>query len=138
MKLSITTPMGIVVDNETVLSLKAEDKTGSFGIMPVHADFITVLDISVISWQGENGKMNYCAVCKGLLSVTKGREILIATREAVIGTDLESLKSSTLVKYYFDEEQEEKTRVSQEIMQAEAIKNIQKYLLQETRFDTSP
>ena len=138
MKLSITTPMGIVVDNETVLSLKAEDKTGSFGIMPGHADFITVLDISVVSWKGESGRTNYCAVCKGLLSVTKGREILIATREAVIGTDLESLKSSTLVKYYFDEEQEEKTRVSQEIMQAEAIKNIQKYLLQETRFDTSP
>lgn len=137
MKLTITTPMGIVIDNETVLSLKAEDKTGSFGILPGHADFITVLDISVVSWQGDSGKLNFCAVCKGLLSVTSGREILIATREAVIGTDLDSLKSKTLVKYYFDEEQEEKTRISQEIMQAEAIKNIQKYLLQETRFDTT-
>ena len=137
MRLTITTPLGVIFDNETIFSLRAEDSTGSFGVLPGHADFTTVLNITVISWCGESGNILYCAVCKGLLTVTKGKEIFVATREGVIGSDLEDLKNRALAEYQLNDEQEENTRLLQERLHAEAIKNIQKYLHQEDRFDAS-
>ena len=83
MRLRITTPLVVVVDEAGVLALRAEDATGSFGILPGHADFLTSLSISVVSWTGADGVRHYCAVRRGVLSVTAGREIAIATREAV-------------------------------------------------------
>ena len=137
MNLTVTTPLGIIIDNENVFSLRAEDATGSFGILSGHADFTTVLGNSVISWCNESGEMSYCAVCKGLLTVTKGSQIFIATREAVAGSDLADLKNRVLAKYHLSDENEIKSRLLQERLHAEAIKNIQKYLHQEDRFDAS-
>ena len=34
MKLRIITPLSVVVDEDDVLALRAEDATGSFGILP--------------------------------------------------------------------------------------------------------
>lgn len=134
MKLTIATPLGVIIDNETISSLRAEDSTGSFGILSGHADFMTVLSISVICWCGANSEIRYCACFKGLLTVTKGNEIFIATREAVVGFDLTDLKSRALEEYHLSDENESKTKLIQERLQAEAIKNIQKYLHQEDRF----
>ena len=47
MRLRITTPLSVVVDEDGILSLRAEDATGSFGILPRHADFLTSLAISI-------------------------------------------------------------------------------------------
>ena len=43
MRLRIVTPLSVVIDEEGVLALRAEDATGSFGILPHHADFLTSL-----------------------------------------------------------------------------------------------
>jgi len=51
MRLRIITPLFVVVDEDGVLALRAEDATGSFGILPRHADFLTRLAISVVSWE---------------------------------------------------------------------------------------
>jgi F0F1-type ATP synthase epsilon subunit len=47
MRLTVSTPLAVVVDADDVAHLRAEDETGAFGIMPDHADFLTVLTISV-------------------------------------------------------------------------------------------
>ena len=91
MRLRIVTPLSVVVDEDGVLALRAEDASGSFGILPRHADFLTSLAISVVSWESGDGTRHYCAVRRGVLSVTGGREIAIATREAVRGDDLATL-----------------------------------------------
>jgi F-type H+-transporting ATPase subunit epsilon len=41
MRLRIITPLSIIIDTNSVLSLRAEDGSGGFGIMPGHADFLT-------------------------------------------------------------------------------------------------
>ncbi len=51
MKLTVTTPLAIVVEADDVAHLRAEDETGAFGILPGHADFLTALAISVVSWR---------------------------------------------------------------------------------------
>ena len=50
MRLRIVTPLAVVIDEDGVLALRAEDASGSFGILERHADFLTSLAISVVSW----------------------------------------------------------------------------------------
>lgn len=131
MKLTITSPFGIIVDNEKILSLRAEDATGSFGVLPLHADFMTILGISVLSWQDIQEKTFYCAVNNGIFVVTGGNNVSIATREAVLGEDLADLKQRVLGEFSIASDLESKTRLTQERFQAEAIRRIQDYLHQE-------
>ena len=48
MKLSIVTPLSIIVEQD-IDSLRAEDPSGSFGILKGHCDFMTALSISSAS-----------------------------------------------------------------------------------------
>ncbi len=50
MRLKIVTPLAVVVDEE-IASLRAEDASGSFGVLPGHAPFLTALTISIVSWR---------------------------------------------------------------------------------------
>jgi F-type H+-transporting ATPase subunit epsilon len=36
--------------------LRAEDASGSFGILPGHAPFLTALAISIVSWRKDDTK----------------------------------------------------------------------------------
>ncbi len=96
MRLRIVTPLSVIVDEDGVLAFRGEDASGSFGILPRHADFLTNLAISVVSWERGDGTRSYCAVRRGVLSVTAGRDIAIATREAVPGDDLTTLDETVL------------------------------------------
>ena len=51
MRLTVTTPLAIVVEADDVAHLRAEDETGAFGILPGHADFLTALAVSVVTWR---------------------------------------------------------------------------------------
>ena len=87
MKLRIITPLSVVVDEDGVLALRAEDASGGFGILPGHADFLTSLTISVVALdKRDDGHGTYCAVRHGVLSVTAGAGVAIATREACSAT----------------------------------------------------
>ncbi|MFK3890745.1 F0F1 ATP synthase subunit epsilon [Sphingomonas sp. NPDC079357] len=98
MRLLITDPTAIMVDRE-VAAIRAEDATGSFGILNGHADFLTALDISVVSWRDMDGRAGYCAVRNGILTVSGGKEVEIATREAHVGDDLDELETVVLRGY---------------------------------------
>ncbi|HEY8008105.1 MAG TPA: F0F1 ATP synthase subunit epsilon [Methylocella sp.] len=128
MRLRIITPLLVVIDEDGVLALRAEDATGSFGILPRHADFLTSLAISVVSWEGSNGTRRYCAVRRGVLSVFAGRDIAIATREAVPGDDLATLDKTVLNRFRADIEAERTEHVESTRLQVNAIRQIVRYL----------
>ena len=50
MRLLITTPTAVVLDDPDVVGVRAEDESGSFGILSGHADFLTALTVSMVSW----------------------------------------------------------------------------------------
>ena len=50
LRLTIATPAALLVDVDNVRSLRAEDMSGSFGVLPGHADLLTVLPASVLRW----------------------------------------------------------------------------------------
>jgi F-type H+-transporting ATPase subunit epsilon len=133
MRLRITTPLSVIVDEDGILSLRAEDATGSFGILPHHADFLTSLAISIVSWQSSDEKRRYCAVRGGVLSVDAGRDIAVATREAVTGDDIGTLDQSVLGRFRADIETERSERVESTRLQLNAIRQIVSHLGSGTR-----
>jgi len=124
MKLRITTPLTVLVEEDSVLALRAEDETGSFGILPGHAEFMTTLAISVVSWQPAAGGKRYCAVRRGIFAVTGGQSIAVATREGVLGDDLATLDAEVLARFRGDLEAERVEHVEQARLQLNAIRQI--------------
>jgi F-type H+-transporting ATPase subunit epsilon len=133
MKLRIVTPLAVVVDEDGILAVRAEDSSGSFGILPGHADFLTSLTLSVVSWKRANSSRFYCAVRHGAFSVSGGREVSIATREAVVGDDLATLEGAVLARFHADLEAERSERVDSARLQLAAIRQIMRHLRPEGR-----
>ena len=128
MRLLITTPTTIVVDAPDVAAVRAEDESGSFGILNDHADFLTALEVSVVDWRHADGRQRFCAVRRGVLSVANGNEVAIATREAVAGDDLARLEHEVLAQFRDALEAERSARTESLRLQMQAIRRILHYL----------
>jgi F-type H+-transporting ATPase subunit epsilon len=98
MKLQLTSLDGTSFEVDDVVALQAEDASGSFGILARHADFLTVLATSVLSWRLADGRTRCCAVHGGILTVRAGT-VRVATREAVLADELDQLASAALARF---------------------------------------
>jgi F-type H+-transporting ATPase subunit epsilon len=128
MRLLITTPTTVVIDDSAVVAVRAEDESGSFGILDGHADFLTALTVSVVSWRRSDGVRQFCAVRRGVLSVRKGILVAIATREALAGDDLDHLEHVVLAGFRDSVEAERVARTASLQLQMNAIRQIVRYL----------
>lgn len=128
MRLLITTPTAVVVDESGVSSVRAEDDSGSFGILKGHADLLTALNISIVSWHTTDDRIHYCAVRRGVLTVTGGADVAIATREASAGDDLDQLEEIVLTEFRKRSETERASRTETLQLQMRAIRRIVQYL----------
>ncbi|MGE0423438.1 MAG: F0F1 ATP synthase subunit epsilon [Reyranellaceae bacterium] len=128
MRLLITTPTAVVVDEADVGAVRAEDESGSFGILDGHDDLLTALGVSVVIWRHATGPARYCAVRRGVLSVSGGREVAIATREAIAGDDLDHLEQVVLAEFRQKADSERLSRTASLELQMKAIRQIVRYL----------
>lgn len=128
MRLLITTPTAVVADDHDVLAIRAEDATGSFGILQGHADFLTVLSVSVVAWRRADDRTRYCAVRRGVLRVNDGNEVAIATREAIVSDNLDHLEQVVVAQLRGALETERTGRTESLQLQMKAIRQILRYL----------
>jgi F-type H+-transporting ATPase subunit epsilon len=128
MRLLIATPTAIIADHDDVISLVAEDDSGSFGVLSGHADFVTALAPSVVSWRRGDERQGHCAVRRGILTVERGAQISIATREAVLSDDLERLEGEVLARFEMRVEEERVARAEAIALRLKAIRRIIQYL----------
>lgn len=128
MRLLVTTPLAVITDVEDVRHLRAEDETGAFGILSGHADFLTALSLSVVSWRDAGGAEHHLAVRGGMLEVRGGTVISIATREAVAGDDLHRLETEVLASFQRRSEEELTARTDAQRLYLAAIRQICRYL----------
>jgi F-type H+-transporting ATPase subunit epsilon len=128
MRLLITTPTTVVVDDSNVATVRAEDESGSFGILAGHADFLTALAVSVVSWRRTDSTRRYCAVRRGVLSVSGGTVVAIATREAIFSDNLDQLEHVVLADFRDSIEAERAARTASLQLQMNAIRQIVRYL----------
>ncbi len=122
MRLRIVTPLSIVVD-EDADSLRAKDASGSFGIRPGHAPFLTALAVSILSWKTD-GLERFCALRGGVLTVTGSTTVAISTREAVAGEDLATLDAEVLARFQSDADEERVEHVETMRLQMDAIRQM--------------
>ena len=127
--LTVTTPSQILVESDEVVAVRAEDQSGSFGILPGHADLLTVLVPSVLRWRTADGAARYCAVRGGVFSVAAGRDIAVACREGVVGDSLEDLEAKVRTVRAQELEADRKARVEQVRLHALAVRQLVRYLL---------
>jgi len=120
--------MAVVIDDSDVVAVRAEDDSGSFGILRGHADFLTALTVSVVSWRRADDRQRLCAVRRGVLSVTGGNEVAIATREAMPGDDLDRLERVILAEFREAAEAERIARTESVQLQMKAIRQIVRYM----------
>ena len=126
-RLIVTTPTSIAVDEDSVRHVRAEDQSGAFGIEPGHADFLTTLSICVVRWRNGGGE-HYVAVRGGVLRVREGKFVEIATREAVVSDDLGHLRGEILAKMAHNFEAERSARSGALGLEQAAIRQIYRYL----------
>lgn len=128
MKLTIATPLAIVVEADAIVHLRAEDASGAFGILPHHADFLTTLTVSVITWRDERGTEHHAAVRGGMLEVSGGDTISVASPEAVVGDDLRTLEGEVLARFRRQLGEEQAARSDVERLYLAAIREIVRLL----------
>jgi F-type H+-transporting ATPase subunit epsilon len=137
MRLRVATPAAVVVDAEDVHSLRAEDATGHFGILPGHADFLTVLDTSVITWRDPSGGEHFVAVRGGILTVQGGRSVEVVSRAAVAHDDLRVLRETVLTRLQEAAREEAEERVRAAKLHLALVRQLTKYLRAGTAAQTS-
>ena len=129
--LTIATPARVLFDSTEVVALRAEDATGSFGILPGHAAFLTVLAPSVLRWHAADGIEQFCAVKEGVLRVSGGHELSIACREGVMGTSgtsLEILEAQVDAARAARLDAVRRARVDETRLHAQAVRQLLRYL----------
>jgi len=128
MNLTVTTPLAIVTRADNVAHVRAEDDTGAFGILRGHADFLTALAISVVSWRDGSGAEHHIAVRGGMLTVRGGDSVTVATREAVADDDLRRLETDVLASFRRRGEEEATARADAQRLYLAAIRQIFRFL----------
>jgi F-type H+-transporting ATPase subunit epsilon len=126
MRLRIMTPLSVIVDAQ-VDSLRAEDATGSFGVLSGHAPFLTALAVSIVSWRQDDTE-RFCALRGGVMTVSRADNqetmVNIATREAVTGDDLGILDRQVLARFQTEEDEERVEHVETVRLQLHAIRRM--------------
>jgi F-type H+-transporting ATPase subunit epsilon len=138
MRLLIATPLKVVIYAANVVHVRGEDPSGAFGILEREEDLLTTLTLSVVSWRFRDGREGHCAVRGGVLTMSGGASVSIATREAIVGTDLDQLEHEVLRKFRQETEHETAARTGVERLHLAAIRQMISYLQPGRRvvFDT--
>ncbi|SFJ12880.1 F0F1 ATP synthase subunit epsilon [Celeribacter neptunius] len=127
-RLTITTPMELLLDQVPVLSLRAEDESGSFGILKGHTDFLTVLPASILRWISAAGETRYCAVGPGLLTVSGGDQVAVSCRKAILGDELDKLEAEVRELRQGEADLDRQARVEQMRLHANAVRQMMRFL----------
>ncbi len=89
LELEILVPDGIALQAR-VVSLRAMDASGQFGVRTGHEALLTLLVPCLLTFHEENGRERYAAADGGVLLVEKDR-VSIVTREAVLADRMEEV-----------------------------------------------
>jgi F-type H+-transporting ATPase subunit epsilon len=127
-KLRITTPTGLAVSATDVRYVRAEDATGAFGIQPGHTELVTKLAVSVLTWRDERGAEHHAAVRGGVFRVRDGREVDVATREAVVSDKLEDLSHAVLARLRQAAESEATARTRAAQLHASLVRHLYRFV----------
>jgi F-type H+-transporting ATPase subunit epsilon len=109
MNLKISLPFKILVEETSVLSIVAETKDGSIGLLPNRLDCVAALVPGILIYQTEHEGEKLLAVDEGIL-VKTGSDVSVSVRRALVGADLAQLRQMVQQEYLTLDEEEQTMR----------------------------
>jgi F-type H+-transporting ATPase subunit epsilon len=122
MTLKVWLPNEILFE-EPVIRIRAEARNGWFGLRPRHVDFVTALVPGVLTFQPPGKPEEYLAVDRGVL-VKCGQEVSVSTRQAVRGTNLESLQHEVEQQFLARQERDKAARALEAKLEADLVRRL--------------
>ncbi len=122
MRLKLAIPTRILVDEE-VAKVSAEAENGWFTLLPGHIDFVAALVPSLLAYEDGAGRETVVAVDEGIL-VKQGPQVLVSSRNAVMGASLEELGQTVEEHFAALGEQEAQARSALAKMEADFVRNL--------------
>ena len=120
MRLKVLLPIKILIDEE-VVKVIAEAENGSFCLLPRHIDFVAALVPGLLSFTTVDQEEEFLALDEGIL-VKRGPEVLVSTRNAVLGPDLGKLRQIIRKQYQELEEHEKRVQAAIARLEADLVK----------------
>jgi len=108
MRLKVLLPTEILLD-EAANKITAEAQNGSFGILPRHIDFVTALVPGVLVYVDAAGSEHFLGIDEGIMVKCAG-DVMVSSRNAVSGDNLESLRDLVRKKFLELDEKERSAR----------------------------
>ena len=115
----------VLVDAAGVRSVRAQDATGSFGLWPGHEDLLAVLSVGLLSWRDAQDAWHWCALRSGVLTLQRGCELQIASREAVLGDDPAQLERTVLEQLRQRQQTEDHARRESHQIEVQLLRQLQ-------------
>lgn len=110
MHLKLLLPTHVLID-QPVTKVIAEAENGSFCLLPHHIDVLTALAPGILMFQTAAGEDSFVAVDRGIL-IKCGAEVLVSTRSAFRGSQLEALRQEMAQQFSVMDEQERQARTA--------------------------
>jgi F-type H+-transporting ATPase subunit epsilon len=120
MYLKIVLPTEIFYQSE-VMKIIAEGKQGFFTLLPRHIDFVSGLVPGILYVYPQLNEEKYIAIDQGIL-VKCGPSVLISSRQAIAGTNLETLEKIVREQFKILDDQERKSRSAAAKLEAGIIR----------------
>jgi len=122
MNLKVLLPYQVFIDCAGVSRIVAENRDGSFGLLPHRLDCVAALAPGILRYEFEGREVNV-AVDEGVL-VKTGMDVLISVRNAFGGTDLANLRSLVEREFLTLDEQEQSARTVMAKMESGLIRRL--------------
>ena len=120
MRLVVFTPAASIID-EPVKRLVAYGIGGAFGMLPNHVDFTAPLVPGILTARGAAGRELFIALDGGVLLKIAGT-VRVATRRAVVGSDLSELHRLVREEFLAVDEREREIRSAAARLEAGMIR----------------
>jgi len=109
MNLKVLLPFQVFAEKTGVLSIAAETREGSFGLLPHRLDCVAVLVPGILTYQTDSAGEIFVAVDEGVL-VKTGPDVLVSVRRAIGGTDLGQLRDAVEKEFLALDDHEKSVR----------------------------
>ncbi|HLV33903.1 MAG TPA: F0F1 ATP synthase subunit epsilon [Spirillospora sp.] len=120
MRLKVLLPTEVLID-AAVTKVTAEAENGSFCLLPRHIDFVAALVPGLLSFVSTEGREEFLAVDEGIL-VKCGPQVMVSTRNAVIGPDLGTLRHMVEDQFRILDERERMARSAVVKLEADFVR----------------
>ena len=103
MILTVCSLMGVVLQ-EPVQKISFEAIDGYRTLLPKHVDFVSALQVSIVTYDDMDNHRKYMACHSGIV-VKKGEHVTITVQGALVRQTLEDLQEAIVVEFKENEEQ---------------------------------